>query len=363
MCDAFFQNYAAALNEKSPEGKVLIPAMILFRQNNCNEYTIIDHKQSPKCLETFCVSDDKELPFTPHGVFIPFNYNKSGSTVVFSSKKITSFSENGKVEEKSTYTSTFKAPVLISDLSKTRWQTGPLSKKERPYMNKEKLKYISYAGDTWHQTVSDMCMGSVGNVGDYSLVKYAPQGAFCDDFMENTWCKDPSRLENPECGCIKDMQTDIKILSRKYGVDLPVLCFGKNCGSTSAKTYKTLNMLSKPCNLNVCQQDITAISDSKDSIIDKSKQKVFCGGTFYNNVRNVGAPEVDLIDRTSKDLPESTPFYTWILMGLSVLVFMILIFTMFRDPVKKSEDIVTELKRIKRRRKLQKKKVPDMQNN
>lgn len=271
MCDAFVYNYFQNVNESTE----IIPVPVVFEKPDC-----LGKKQE-------LLSADGTFQFTPKSWYIPFNIEH----ILFNN------SNANKME--------IKAPQLRSQVPAnfvpTSWSELIMR-------------------DWFKEIVPNMCMGRTNTISKYALTLYTPGSMNCDAFMENVFCKGDVLNTDAKCGCFKDRK-QIYEQSLQRNISLPITCFGQNCSLN--RSYKTTNMATVPCNITLCEQTISAGTEGV-----KDNQKLYCSGYFYHSQNELSEQPVNIIKKPS-NTPDSYPFYTWIIIGVSVVLFWLLIFLMF----------------------------------
>jgi len=332
MCDILFQNYAAAINGVADPSTDLVPTFLLFEYTECsgnffpNEDGVSFQTNTFTQGQTTNVSHWQPVINTqiPQSFFIPFNFQN----VVMSSFV-------GR-------TSTFLGPFYSSDVSTLNWQTNPTglglsSMADDPIV----LVTFNYVFTWQNQGVLPMCMGHTGYIGPFSLNRYQPQSTRCDYFMTNQWCN--TYIQNNECGCFADLPA-IEAQSASLHVNLPVICFGSNCATKT--TYKTNNMISQPCNLTICEQTIL----SSPNIINAGTDTVFCGGQFFNDTGVIPLPPPVSPLPAPSEPSSGTPFYVWIMLAVSAILFVLLIFLLFAEKPTKESSLLHQIRKISKSR-------------
>jgi len=176
----------------------------------------------------------------------------------------------------------------------------------------------------WSSVIFSMCTGQKRLIGPYPLSRYDPQGSVCDAYMQ-TYCNQPANQSQEVCGCFEDQKT-LAVQEEKLKVALPVTCFGTKCAK--GKAYKTSNMTTLPCNLTVCQQTIT----TAPGVFNDSDTYLYCGGSFFDRAGESTTynPTVSpVVPSDTTDPSAQTDLYTWILFGISAVMFLLLIFLLF----------------------------------
>lgn len=316
MC-SILEDYASTINAVANDTEDLVPTVLFFNTTGCNG------SFEPQSGGTFVSNPYNQgqsiaIPITPfRSFFIPFNF----ANVTFTSV--------GGLQ------ASFVGPYFSSDNSTLAWQTG-----DRKTWVEDPPASITF--DTVNNWESDnlvsQCMGKLQFIGEFSLTRYQPQTDRCDEFMTNTWC--PANINNTECACFKELPA-IEEKSKRLGVNLPVICFGEGCATENS--YKTLGFLNQPCNLTVCQQ----IVNETPGVIDEGQDTVFCGGQFFNSSANVVQPTITVIPPNAPTSNDEAPFYVWIMLGVSGILFFVLIYLLFAQPPRKKKSILNEIKTIK----------------
>jgi hypothetical protein len=322
MCDAVLQNYAAAINGVSNANIDLIPSLLLFSEQNCGGTQFPNEGGTGFVTNPFTQGTSLTPPFTVQSFFIPFNFNN------------VQFNSNGNV-----FTSQFIGPTLVTNTAVINWQNGLTSMLAAPIAN---INFTSILN--WNSgAMVPMCMGKSEFIGLFVLNRYFPTSDRCDTFMSNTWCS--ANINNTECSCFKELP-GIEQKSVDLKVNLPVICFGENCATL--RTYKTSGMLSKPCNLTICQQTVNATP----GIINAGTDTVFCGGQFYTENGDISVPSVTPLPSPGGNTKSSgTPFYVWIMLGVSGLLFLILVYLLFAPSKGGKSSILRQIQKITSKKK------------
>ncbi len=272
--------------------------------------------------------------FNIESIIIPFNFIIVNLT-----------SEASVGDGKDAETTSFLGPTFLPDLSLVRWQKSPVS--PPPYMNASGHRIASINFQSirpWDFSVFEQCMGEPQYIGVFPLSRFNGQSQRCDTFMPTQWCVGANLQQYAtECACIIEEPT-IEAESKQLGVALPVICFGEGCAT--GFSYKTNNMLSKPCNITVCQQTIS----STPGIVNEGTDTVFCGGQFYNSKGTLAQPSVTPIPPPSNAQQEGTPFYVWIMLGVSAVLFAVLIYLLFSEAPKKDTNVLRQIRKLQSKR-------------
>lgn len=338
MCDSFLQQYASFINSSSNLTSDIVPTMLFFKGKYCSDHFKPTTNGGGIGDESFEVGTFYDLSgklpsaenigfnTAPKSLFVPFNY----TSVQF-------LSDDGSK------TKTIRGPFYTDDISSFAWDDGTM---------------ITTTGDLnsigaftplvkldWEETVlPKACMNKIYSIGVFPLERFTPQSQRCDYFMEK-FCNQGTNLKDKSiCGCFDDL-ISVKGQSALAGVDLPVMCFGEKCAST--RTYKTVAMLSKPCNITICRQILNEIT--KD-YLNTSKQRIYCSGHFFENTGELSKTLPDSLDDVTDTPSTGTSFVVWIVLGISILLFGLVIYLMFtkKSPVKNSmvEDLETINKNV-----------------
>lgn len=300
MCEAALQNYATFINSNDT-----IPTMLFWSNTNCTrKMGPIQTNGDFPIVDNFPIDEKVNVTIVDTlSFFIPFNISE-----------VTFFGSTPGT------TSVFRGPRTITDTTLINWQVGSTTSSmfSVPIIAVEiKMK------DNWNLDVRDMCMGQSHTIGGYPLERFLPASEQCDFFMTNQYCIG-ANLENDEvCGCFVELPS-ILALSESQGVDLPVLCFGQKCATQ--RTYKTSSILNKPCNMTLCEQ----VFNSSTGILGNVDATIFCGGHFYDNKGSLALPQVTpLPDQTATNPPTDTPYFVWIILGVSIVLLVTLSALMF----------------------------------
>jgi hypothetical protein len=260
----------------------------------------------------------------PSSIFVPFNYTS-----------VQLISGDGSK------TKTIRGPFYTDDITSFTWDDGTIISSATGNLNSvgaftplEKLD--------WYETIlPKACMNKIYSIGPFALERFSPQSQRCDYFIEK-FCNEGDNLKNNViCGCFDDLIT-IKGQSALAGVDLPVMCFGEKCAST--RTYKTVSMLSKPCNITICRQILNEITED---YLNTSKQRIYCSGHFFENTGELSKTLPDSLDDVTETPSSGTSFVVWIVLGVSILLFGLVIYLMFSKKTPVKDSLVEDLNVIK----------------
>lgn len=338
-CDQVFENYAAAINNFSPVTDDLEPGILLFDSVQCSGTPF------PKPLfqsNTYQSGDEIKVANWGFAVvrtfYIPWTF-----------RKVSVESKNGR-------TSTFVGPWEITDTANVNWQyesdgttLGKVS------MSADPIATITFDSILeWEsQALLPMCMGGLRFISAYPLVRYTGQTDRCDEFMTNEWCVDQRLNRNTECECLSELP-EIEKKSQELGVALPVICFGEGCATDN--TYKTLAMLDQPCNLTICEQTVR----EAPGVIDQSTNTVFCGGQFFRQDGSSTNPNVSPVTSPAATTGDDAPFYVWIMLGISGIIFVVLIFLLFYKKPIRSPSILRQIKKLTSQNNVDRAQRPDL---
>lgn len=327
MCEVALSNLANAINAELDPTKDFVPSLVFFRNSQCAGGFFPNQggaftTNTWKAGETLNASQWNNQAAA---LFIPFNFK----TVLLTSNA-------GR-------TSTLLGPYLIPDLSTVTWQNNLAGQVDDNMQNDPIKSVLLVTVATWEsESVYSMCMGKIGFIGNFALDRYKPQSTRCDAYMQTNWCV--SHPDNEECGCFKDL-VSIQAKSQDLKVNLPVLCFGQTCALKN--TYKTNNILSQPCSITICQQTI----NSTPGIINAGEDTIFCAGQFFNEQGILPAP-VNILPANPSDTGVTntgTPFYVWIMVGVSGILFVLLVFLLFGSrPKPNNSSVLAELRRLEK---------------
>jgi len=328
MCESVFANFANAINGVSDLTQDLVPSPLLFSGTQCGG-VFYPNSGGSFLSNPFQTGDTitgtnwgSLIPGQILSFFIPFNV-----------QSVTLQSVAGR-------TSTFLGPFSLSDVSSIVWQKNGANPADENMFNDPIQSFAFNQIANWlTESVYNMCNGRTSFVSGFPLTRYAPQSDRCDAFMTNEWC--PAHPTNIECGCFSDLVV-IQQKSKELGVNLPVLCYGESCALKP--TYKTSAMLTQQCSVTICQQTI----NSTPGIINAGNDTIFCAGQFFNEHGSIPLPP-NVVPAPAADVagPKSTPFYVWIMVGMSAILFILLIFLLFGSrPKKVSKNILTQLQEL-----------------
>jgi hypothetical protein len=300
MCDSVLLQYASLLNNLQFESRE--PTILLFSGFDCSG----NMTPSNFGASTLNTNQTYPVPSTTRSFFIPFHMTQV--LVTRSGDPSTS--------------STFFGPFVVRDTRLISWLDGP---QRNTAIGDGLGAYTIQTKLNWSTAIMAMCTGQSRAIGINPLLKYDPQGATCDEFMLN-YCQQPANRTQDVCGCFAD-QTSLVVKEQELRVALPVTCFGTRCAK--GRAYKTSNMTTLPCNLTVCQQVI----QTAPGVINDSDTFLYCGGSFFDRAGQAQPtspllslpPNTDDQDRDT----EQTSLYTWILYGISAVMFLLLIFLLF----------------------------------
>lgn len=329
MCEAFVNAYAAQINTFNSNSADLQPTAVLFTDTQCGGAVFPETGgavPSNPFVQGQTLVRGVDFTLVPEALYLPFDFSQ-----------VTLTSDGGR-------SSILLGPLTLPNLSLVNWQQpqGAVN----PDMVSDPIKTIVFTTlQPWNSSVFDMCMGETRYVGPYPLSRFYPQSERCDYFMTNQFCSDPVNQANEAdaCSCITE-EPGIEAESQTLGVTLPVICFGPKCATT--RSYKTNNMLSQPCNLTICQQIIS----SNPGIINQGQDTIFCGGQFYKANGTIVAPSVVPDPGLPTTASDGTPFYVWIMLAVSAVLFVVLVVLLFMDRPKKEVSILRQLRKIQSRR-------------
>lgn len=329
MCEDFINVYAANINTVNSDTTDLQPTVVLFTDPQCGGALFPETSgavSSNSFVQGQTLTRNVDFAMIPAALYLPFDF-----------VQVTLTSDAGR-------SSLLLGPLTLPNLSLVNWQQ-PEGGVTNPDMVSDPIKTITFTSlQSWTSSVFDMCMGETRFVGPYPLSRFYPQSERCDYFMTNQFCNNPINVahEPDACSCITE-EPAIEAQSQQLGVTLPVICFGTACATT--RSYKTNNMLSQPCNLTICQQIIS----STPGIVNEGQDTIFCGGQFYKANGSIVAPSVSP-DSAPTTSSESTPFYVWIMLAVSAVLFVVLVILLFMDRPKKEVSILRQLRKMQSRR-------------
>jgi len=334
MCDQVFANYAAAINGVTDATTDLVPTVLLFSGLDCTGTQFpqvggvgfpTNSYASGSGIAPIGPSFGGPVNFTVQSFIIPFNF----ASVTFAD-------QTGK-------SSKFIGPYYTTNTNLLGWQNDYNSNDTMVTLPIYSIRFNTVL-DWPSQCVLQMCMGRNQNIGPFLLNRYLPTSDRCDTFMSTTWC--PANINNEECSCFQELP-DIEQKSVTLKVDLPVICFGQGCATL--RSYKTNGMLSKICNLTICQQTISATP----GIINAGTDTVFCGGQFYTDNGDISPSPVSPLPTPGGTTSDSgPPFYVWIMLGVSGILFLILVYLLFAErKSSQTSPILRQIQKITKERK------------
>ena len=341
-CENIFQNYAQAINDFDSSTTDLVPGLLLFSDLACGSTQFPSTGGSNFVTNSYSSGDSIGSAdwggFEIKSFFLPWTF-----------KLVVMTSNAGRTNQ-------FIGPFFTENTALLGWQSDPTSSAN---MQSDPVKTITFVEIlSWEaQALLPQCMGKAEFIGEFFLSRFSSQTQRCDTFMRPntdssvvTWCG--PNLNNSECACFKELP-EIEAKSQRLGVNLPVICFGPECATQN--TYKTSNMLSQPCNLTICQQTI----NSTPGVINESTDTVFCGGQFFNSSGNVTSPSVTPLPGPPSVTQSDTPFYVWIMLGVSGLLFIVLIYLLFAPKPKHQSSILRQIQKFSRQRRARSAVRPD----
>jgi hypothetical protein len=318
MCDAFLQNYSSSINNVADPTTDLQPTLLLFQNPDCTgNFSPRDPNTGEVTNNTLQENVTYAVAMSnPAGFFVPFNIG------------VVRFDDGG------VNTLTVLGPTTVSDTSLIFWDGTSITLKDNPIQYFTVLELRDWETGFLHP----MCMGRIHTVGPNRLIRFEPARQRCDYFMQNQFCINDRLTGEETCGCYNDL-VSVKERSVELGVDLPVLCFGEKCATTN--TYKSNSMLSKPCNITVCEQKI---QESGGNLLT-GNDAIFCAGHFFGNTGELTPSVTPVLVSNALDQDSGgTPYFVWILLGVSAVLFLFLAFLMFSKRPPKSKSNLDKLK-------------------
>lgn len=304
MCQVFFQNYAAQLSDDTNQE----PQLVFFRATQCTPVPPLFLSLNAGGTYDFTANN-----FVVGSLYVPFNYS------------VTLLSRHGR-------SLLVLGPNFIADCSTRFWPDGQASMLDDPV-----TLVKCERRDVWETVRREMCMGTLKTIGTFSIPAYAPQSSWCDNYMTTKFCV--SQPNDPRCACVAEQQ-DLNAQANANGVTLPVTCFGYKCATS--RSYRTSAMNDQPCSLTLCRQIIT----QTPGVINEGTFQIFCGGQFFNQKgetpSTMPAPDPTIIDVGASP----TPFYTWVMLGVSGILFLMLVFLLFTPQARRLNQTDTTLKKI-----------------
>lgn len=332
MCDAFLANYAAQINTQGTATTDLEPTVVLFTDTQCGGLFYPESGgQVPTnpYIQGQTIQRTLDFDLTPQSLYIPFDF----FTVT--------------MESIGGLHSTFLGPAILPNLSLVRWQQAAPDG-SHPTMTEDGIATITFSAvQPWTSSLFEMCMGETKFVGEYPLSRFYPQSERCDLFMSQQFCNNPLNQTSSAdaCACLIE-EPAIEAESQKLGVTLPVVCFGEKCATT--RSYKTNNMMSQPCNLTICQQIIS----STPNIINQGQDTIFCGGEFYKAGGVIVAPSVTPFPLPANPNTSGTPFFVWIMLGVSAALFAVLVILLFLDRSHPTPNVLRQVRKLHSQRRV-----------
>ena len=231
MCEAFLQNYSHVISSEQSVTHDLVPTLLFFEGTNCSQnfkprsasesFVGFEYKTGTtyKISSSNPSADDNRLGLgsRPKSFFAPFNY-----------LEFTLTSKSGACS------STLLGPYLVKDVSLLNWQTCSNTSMKSDPIDTVTVKQII----PQQQWIKNACMGQIRKLGNSKLARFEPQSERCDHFMSKQFCIGERLESETECGCFKNFP-DIISKSEKLKVNLPVICFGKECAQNKKPVYCT----------------------------------------------------------------------------------------------------------------------------
>lgn len=191
-------------------------------------------------------------------------------------------------------------------------------------------------GATWEENQLRLAMGEATlHVAGHPLRAWLPQSRFADLFMQH-YCLEKHRDNHDECACFRDQEVLLDTYSKQAGYDppiyLPVTCYGPSCGT---KGYRTHEMAKQTCGYELCVADLKV---EGQRIRNTGTSEVYCAGKIFKTdtasaaaaTANASAPTktVHLPAHVAGGAAaaRATPYSTWVMLGVGVLVFGLLLF-------------------------------------
>lgn len=317
LCKSQLREYAVFLNNANDNKSDNVPFLLTWNDYQCKGtyYPRSGSSYNSKTLNEGQVYPTSEISTDFHSLFIPFNIRR----VTFSDTKIGTKLGTNRIS--------FHGGTLIEDIRKYTWN-GTMNR-----LNEKSFQWFQIEDqlDWENEAVSQMCMGYDFTIGSYHLSRYEPHKPRCDYFMSEQFCgKGTVRREVlEECACFRESEK-VNEKTLGTGIALPVTCFGETC--SLGRSYKTQQMIVIPCSFTVCEQNI-----SQGNVNAQGESTIYCNGQMYDTQ---GKPKATKLNDNSIDQKEpivaktqvvetSESFYTWIILGVSGVLFLLLIFLLF----------------------------------
>ena len=163
----------------------------------------------------------------------------------------------------------------------------------------------------WDQNKESICMGAPFNIGGVPMPGLVPHTEGCDVFMANL-CAQDSQINNPNCSCFVE-QAELEFLYPNSITE--VTCLGATCGLGG---YKTNRMMEEKCSIQYCTE---FIAEQGANVIEAGHTTITCAGRSWqlNPDGSVVTPPRPTQVTGREDL-RYTPFYLYIVLGISLLV-------------------------------------------
>lgn len=309
MCSNVLSNYATFLNAGSE------PTLLTFQLKNC------------KGLLT---------PSTDNGNGFTSNTYTKGETIVLTngmkSMYIPVSITQVEVTSATGLKSTLYGPYVSGNTDGLVWDTSSESK---TWLDDNPVSVKIVDIQNWNMLIRQQCLGRVVQVNGYDLLRYQGQTNTCDTFMTN-YCA--LHVNSPECGCFLAQKSHTL---KSTGV----ACVSQDC--VGQRTYKTKAMLERPCNQTLCQQIIK--TDPNNENLIQVNNKIYCNSNYFDKDTqevskdsNQATNEVGEVQNTSSETntthtqnlkvtSKPTPWYTWIIIGISCVLFIILTTLIYKD--------------------------------
>jgi len=126
-----------------------------------------------------------------------------------------------------------------------------------------------------------------------------------EETIKKTYCDASSSITSPEDLC------DDPSTTTEY---LPVTCFGKNC---SSEGYRFQRMRNQKCTVTLCEQLVDVVGTE---ISVKADLNLYCG-TEPDSIVTSDNTSDNTSDDTSTNTTENPEFAIWIIAGIALIVF------------------------------------------
>lgn len=178
-----------------------------------------------------------------------------------------------------------------------------------------------YSLETWESIKLKTCTGQMQYRWGNAIFAYLlPHQDSCDTLMTQLCADQQALTSNPACACFLAKS---QLSTTNQGEDVLVTCLNGECAENG---YKTKAMVTEECSLNYCDNIVINPNTNKMNVTNSGKTNIYCDGRIWTPGSN-DVPS-DNVPGTPGQVTKSIPTLTWVILGFSTAVAIVLVLIM-----------------------------------